>query len=71
MFRLNVSHWHILRINFLMAGLLSAGGTLLGLTLHPAWFALPVFIGAMQIIFALSGYCPSSILLDRIGFPRS
>ena len=71
MFRLNVSHWHILRINFLMAGVFALAGTLLGIFIHPGWFALPLFVGAMQIFFALTGYCPSSMLLDRLGVPRS
>ncbi len=71
MFRLSTSHWHVLRINFLMAGTFALLSALLSLFVHPLWIGLAAFVGVMQIVFALTGFCPSAILLARLGVPRS
>ena len=69
-FRLDISHWHILRINFLLAGFFVFGSLFLAYFFSEKWLLLAGFVGLMQIFFALTGFCPSAILLDKIGFSR-
>lgn len=72
MFRLNTSRWHIIRINFLMAGVITLIASSLAIYLDDLRFLiLAGFVGVMQTIFALTGYCPSAIILDRLGIPRA
>lgn len=60
-------NWSVLRVIFLMAGTFAVAGTLLGYYVHPYFFILPVLVGAMQIIFATTGFCPAHILLRKCG----
>lgn len=72
LYRMNVSHWHITRVVFLLAGLF----TLLSLILTLAsgslwWLLLAGFVGLMQVVFALTGYYPSAIFLEKLGVPKA
>lgn len=71
MYKLETSHWHILRVTHLLGGLFSIVGIILGITITPIWFALSIVVGLMQIIFALSGYCPSAIFFAWMGIART
>ncbi len=71
MFKLNTDRWHILRINFLMAGVISLISLLLNFFIGSNWWLLIVlFVSLMQINFAITGFCPSAIILDKLKFPR-
>jgi hypothetical protein len=35
-----------------------------------AWALLGIFVALMQIIFAVTGYCVSAIIMDKLGVPR-
>lgn len=70
-FKIKTSHWYIGRIVYFMAGLITLTSALLVLfTGIIAWAFLGVFVAGMQIIFALTGYCLSAIIMDKLGVPR-
>ena len=51
----------------LVAGIFVLGSTLLGFFVHYNWFLFTGFVGAMLMIFALTGFCPMSIILYVFG----
>lgn len=66
-YRQNIESWYLERIVFLVAGIF----ILVSLSLFLAYdfhFALyfAMFVGAMLINFAFSGYCPMAIILDKL-----
>lgn len=70
-FRLDTSHWHITRVVFLLAGLFALTSVALATLLsQPWWLAVTAFVGVMQVVFALTGYCPSAMLLQKFGVPE-
>jgi Inner membrane protein YgaP-like, transmembrane domain len=59
--------WYLERFIRLFAGILVLGSTFLGFFVHPDWFLLTGFVGVMLTIFALTGFCPMSIILYALG----
>jgi hypothetical protein len=51
----------------LLAGLFVLGSEVPGFTVNAAWFYFSGFVGLMLTIFALTGFCPVSIILYRFG----
>lgn len=71
LFRIDTSHWHIVRLNFLMAGAITLLSILLTVALNDLrWLILTGFVGTLLTTYALTGYCPSSFLLEKLGVPR-
>lgn len=57
--------WPTTRVLFLLAGAATLAGTALAAGLSP-WFALlPAAVGANQLLFVATGWCPASALLER------
>jgi hypothetical protein len=70
-FKIKTSHWYIGRVVYLLAGIITlTSGLLVLLTGVIAWAFLALFVALMQIIFALTGYCLSAIIMDKLGIPR-
>jgi hypothetical protein len=59
--------WYLERLIRLLAGIFVLGSSLLGYFVSPIWFLFTGFIGAMLTIFALTGFCPMSIILYTLG----
>jgi hypothetical protein len=59
--------WYLERILRLLAGVFVAGSVALGFAVNPAWFYFSGFVGIMLTIFALTGFCPMSIILYAFG----
>ncbi len=59
--------WYLERLMRLIAGFLIFGSVLLGRFVHPGWFIFTGFVGLMLMIFALTGFCPMSIILYAFG----
>ncbi len=54
------------RILFLLAGTFTLAGTALAAGVN-RWFALlPAAVGANQLLYVTTGWCPASALLDRL-----
>jgi hypothetical protein len=67
MYIANTKTWYLERIIRLLAGVFVAGSVVLGFTVSPAWFYFSGFVGVMLTIFALTGFCPMSIILYAFG----
>ncbi len=67
MYKLQTQNWYLERIIFLLAGVFALGGVIMGHFVHHCFFYLAGFVGLMQIIFALTGFCPMAIFLSRLG----
>jgi len=65
-YRMDVSTWSVERATFLAAGSVIALFGLLSLLVHPAFVWGDLFVGAMLVIFAMTGYCPSAMLIARM-----
>jgi len=59
--------WYLERLIRLAAGTFVLGSVLLGLFVHPGFFYFTGFVGLMLVIFALTGFCPVSIILYAFG----
>lgn len=69
-FKLDTSHWYVVRLSFLVAGLVMLLSALLTLLVSPWWVLLGGFVGLMLVSFAGTGYCPGAILMAKLGVPR-
>jgi hypothetical protein len=70
-FKIKTTHWYIGRVVYLLAGIMTlASGALVLTTGILAWAFLGIFVALMQIIFAVTGYCVSAIIMDKLGVPR-
>jgi hypothetical protein len=67
MYIANTTTWYLERIIRLVAGILVLISSILGYFVHPNWFLSAGFVGAMLTIFALTGFCPMSIILYALG----
>lgn len=70
-FKIKTTHWYIVRVVYLMAGIFTGISSVLVMTTgNTSWMLLALFVGIMQIIFAITGYCPSAIIMDKLGIKR-
>jgi len=65
MYRAPTDHWYLERIIWLIAGIVVLGGITLGLTVSKYWFILPMLAGFNMIVFALTGFCPMAVILNK------
>ena len=67
-YRLDVSHWYVARLVYLMAGAVSMTGlVLMAITGTAWWLLINALVALMQMIFALTGWCPSAMLMHSLG----
>jgi hypothetical protein len=59
--------WYLERLIRLFAGIFVFVSVLLGYFVHPGWFVFTGLVGLMLMIFALTGFCPMSIILHVFG----
>ena len=70
-YRTDTTRWNITRLTFLFAGVLILSAPAVFFFFGSLWaLGLVGLVGSMQILFALSGYCPFAIFLDRLGVAR-
>ena len=70
-YRMPTGHWDLRRVIYLFAGIFTVSSIAGAIGFDDLrWLALAGLVGVMQIIFAVTGYCPMAILLDRLGVPR-
>lgn len=71
MYKMYTGSWHLSRLIFLIAGVLQIIAMLLAWFISDFFIFIVGFISAMQIFFALTGYCPAAILLYHLGVPTN
>lgn len=59
--------WYLERLIRLAAGIFVLGSVLLGTFVHPGYYYFTGIVGLMLAIFALTGFCPMSIILYALG----
>ncbi len=67
MYIANTKTWYLERLIRLIAGIFVFGSVVLGFAVTPKWFYFSGFVGLMLTIFALTGFCPMSIILYLLG----
>lgn len=59
-------NWPLERVLFAMAGTVAVLAAVLSATVSP-WFLLLVgFVGASQWLYVVAGWCPASLVLERV-----
>lgn len=53
------------RVLFGLAGTLILASLVLGVTLSPRFLLVAAFVAVNQLVFAMAGACPASLLLRR------
>lgn len=56
----------VMRIVQMVAGICVLLGTISGLTLHPAFFGIPIFFGAGLTFAGLSGWCGMALAIQKL-----
>lgn len=69
-YRIETGRWYIERMVYLLGGILVFGSAVLGLWVDLRFIYFTVFVGVMFMNFALTGYCPMAIILDKLGVKR-
>jgi len=69
MYFLKKDNWYVERVLFLLAGVFSLVGVLVGSLVSPWGFLLNALVGLNLFVFGTTGFCPMAIVLDRLGFP--
>jgi len=59
--------WSRERILFLLAGTVTLTGVLLTATINQWFLLIPALVAANQLLMVARGWCPVSLLLDRLG----
>ena len=59
--------WPQQRVLFLMAGLVTLTGAVLGAAVSPWFLLLDALAGANQLLFVAAGWCPMSLVHTRLG----
>jgi hypothetical protein len=67
MYRLSTENWYLERGILLMAGTLTIIGLILALMFSLYWLILNALVGLNLLVFALTGFCPSAILMGKMG----
>lgn len=69
-YRLCVGYWHIPRLVYFIGGLFIFGSALLALFIDERWLYFTLFVGFMFMSFAMTGYCPMALIMDKLGLRR-
>lgn len=56
----------VLRQAFVLASVLILIGTILGIIIHPYFFALPLLVSGGLMFSGLVGWCPMAVLLGKL-----
>lgn len=60
--------WPLERVLFAMAGTVTLLGALLSALVSPWFLLLVAFVGLSQWMYVVTGACPASLVLTRMGF---
>ena len=67
MYLLKTDIWYLERIVFLMAGILVLASSILAWAHSIYWLILTLLVGLNLFILAITGFCPSAVLLHKVG----
>ncbi len=58
--------WPLERVLFALAGTMTLGTATLAALVSPWWLLLTAFVGISQLMYATVGFCPASIVIERL-----
>ena len=61
-----MTRWPTTRLLFLLAGTMTLTSAVLAAAVSPWWLVLTAFVGLNQLLFVAVGFCPASLLIDRL-----
>lgn len=67
MFLLKTDRWYLERVIWFLAGVFTMVSVILGNFHHPYWFILTGVVGLNQLILSLTGFCPMTVFLNKMG----
>jgi len=67
MYMLKTDAWYLERLLFLMGGVMTLLSVILTLVHSNYWLILTALVGINQVIFALTGFCPSAAVFRGLG----
>jgi hypothetical protein len=69
-YRARTDSWYVERITSFLAGFFIFFSVILGLTTgNKYFFYFTAFVGFMLMFYAVTGICPSSIFIHKLGVP--
>jgi len=66
-YKQSTDHWYLERIIFAVAGSFIIASAILGIVVSQYFLYFTLFVGAVMMSFAFTGYCPMAIALHKIG----
>lgn len=66
-----MSCWTLQRVLFALAGSMTLLSAVLVAVVSPWFLLLTAFVGLNQWLFVAVGACPASLVLERLGVPRT
>jgi len=70
LYQLDKSSWYIERTVYLVGGFFVLTSGVLALQVNIKFLYFTIFVGAMFMNFAITGWCPMAIILQKLGFKR-
>lgn len=67
MYLAKTDKWYLERVIWLLAGIFTLTSIFLGYFVSPYWFVLTGVVGLNQIILSVTGFCPMTVFLDKLG----
>lgn len=68
MYLASTKTWYLERTLFFLAGLFSLAGIFIGYFVSPFGYLLNLLVGLNLVIFATTGFCVMSVILNQLGF---
>jgi hypothetical protein len=69
-YQLDKSSWYVERVVYLVGGLFVLVSGILALQVNIKFLYFTIFVGGMLMNFAITGWCPMAIILQKLGFKR-
>ncbi|MGW4632853.1 YgaP family membrane protein [Nocardia sp. NPDC004415] len=63
--------WTVERVVPLMAGVMVVLSVALTLAFSPWWLLLTGFVGANLVFYSAVGWCPASLVMEKVGLQRA
>ena len=70
LYQLDRGSWYIERTVYLVGGIFVAGSGILALQVNIKFLYFTIFVGLMMMNFAVTGWCPMALVLQKMGFKR-
>ncbi|MEV0542607.1 MULTISPECIES: YgaP family membrane protein [Nocardia] len=63
--------WTVERVVPLMAGVIVLASVASAAVFSPWWLLLTGFVGANLVFYSMVGWCPASLIMEKVGLERA